>query len=61
MSRASGVKVAREKRVKEQQTEPTVHEIRLRAYEIFVARAGAPGDDVRDWLQAEGELVLKDR
>jgi len=27
-----------------------------RAYEIFLARNGAPGDPVADWLQAEYEL-----
>lgn len=30
--------------------------IRARAYEIFQARNGAPGDAVSDWLQAEREL-----
>jgi hypothetical protein len=31
-------------------------EIALRAYEIFKARNGEPGDPVSDWLQAEREL-----
>jgi hypothetical protein len=31
-------------------------EIAARAYEIFAARKGAPGDPVSDWLQAEREL-----
>lgn len=30
--------------------------IRRRAYEIFLARNGGPGDHVSDWLQAEQEL-----
>lgn len=30
--------------------------IRRRAYEIFLARDGGPGDHVSDWLQAEQEL-----
>lgn len=34
----------------------TPERIRMRAYEIFLGRKGAPGDPVTDWLQAEGEL-----
>jgi hypothetical protein len=30
--------------------------IRLRAYEIFKARNGGPGDASADWAQAEREL-----
>ena len=36
--------------------EPTQDEIRARAHSIFLARRGAPGDPVVDWLQAEREL-----
>lgn len=36
--------------------EVTAEAIRARAYEIYVARGGAPGDPVEDWLQAEREL-----
>lgn len=32
------------------------HLIRRRAYEIFLARNGGPGDHVSDWIQAEQEL-----
>ncbi len=35
---------------------PTAEEIRCRAYEIYLARDGAPGDPNADWLQAEREL-----
>ena len=38
--------------------EPTEEEIRQRAYEIYLARGAAPGDEVEDWLQAERELRL---
>ena len=31
-------------------------EIRHRAYEIYLARDGQPGDELDDWLQAELEL-----
>lgn len=33
--------------------------IRQRAYELFEQRmrAGAPGSDMSDWLQAEGEIT----
>ena len=30
--------------------------IRKRAYELYCARNGAPGDEMDDWFKAEGEL-----
>jgi len=36
--------------------EPSQDEIRRRAFEIFRARQGGPGDPVSDWLRAEAEL-----
>lgn len=59
MSQASGTKVARETKKKIPQIAATIEDIRVRAYKIFVARAGAPGDEVQDWLQAERELLSK--
>jgi hypothetical protein len=38
---------------------PAREEIELRAYQIYVERDGAHGQDVEDWLQAERELVEK--
>ena len=35
---------------------PTIEEIRHRAHEIFMARCGAPGNELDDWLRAEQEL-----
>ncbi len=35
---------------------PRPEEIRLRAYEIYIERGGVPGNELDDWLQAEGEL-----
>jgi len=35
---------------------PTREQIAKRAYEIFLARGGAPEIDLDDWLQAEREL-----
>ena len=32
------------------------NQVRLRAYEIYVARGGEPGREVEDWVQAEREL-----
>jgi len=34
----------------------TEEQIRQRAYEIFLARGAAPGQDIEDWLRAEREL-----
>ena len=33
------------------------HEIRGRAYELYLARGEEPGRDLEDWLQAERELA----
>jgi len=38
---------------------PAREEIELRAYQIYVERGGAQGQDVEDWVQAERELVEK--
>ena len=56
MSQATAVKSAltMESSKQTSQTEPTPEQIRWRAYEIYLSRA--PGDEVQDWLQAEGEL-----
>ncbi len=35
---------------------PSENEIRKRAYEIYAARQGGPGDEIGDWLKAEAEL-----
>jgi hypothetical protein len=35
---------------------PTLEQIRFRAYEMFLARGGAHGDDWKDWFAAEREL-----
>ena len=38
-------------------TVPTLEEIRIRAYHIYVGRNGAPGNAFDDWAQAESELI----
>ncbi len=43
----------------EELAEPVDEETRQRAYEIYLARGGAPGHDMEDWLQAERELLSK--
>jgi hypothetical protein len=37
---------------------PAREQIERRAYQLFLARGGAPGDPTEDWLQAERELRL---
>ena len=37
-------------------TETNIETIRVRAYERFLARGAAHGDDLADWLNAEREL-----
>jgi hypothetical protein len=36
--------------------EPTLEEIRARAYEAYIQRGRVDGFDLEDWLQAEKEL-----
>jgi hypothetical protein len=36
---------------------PTEEPIRLRAYELYVERGRADGQDLEDWYQAEKELT----
>jgi hypothetical protein len=36
---------------------PSFEEIRLRAYQIFMARGGADGNDWSDWFEAEQQLL----
>jgi hypothetical protein len=38
---------------------PTTEEIQLRAYEIYLERRGAPGNELDDWVQAEQQLLQK--
>ncbi len=40
---------------------PTQEEIAVRAYEIYIERGATPGQDLDDWLQAEGELSEKQK
>jgi hypothetical protein len=36
---------------------PTREQIALRAYEIYLERGGAPGNELEDWTCAERELL----
>ncbi len=60
MERPAGVKRDESKREPVQRipqgTHPTVEEIRVRAYQIFIERGRAPGHALDDWLRAEREL-----
>jgi Protein of unknown function (DUF2934) len=35
------------------------HEIRVRAYELYLARGAQPGRELEDWFQAERELTAE--
>ena len=37
--------------------QPTTEDISLRAYQIYLERGGAPGNELEDWVQAERELL----
>lgn len=36
---------------------PSLEEVRLRAYELYVERGRTDGREIDDWLQAEKELT----
>jgi hypothetical protein len=42
--------------VEEKPQSSTEDEIRKRAYELYCARNGGPGDEIGDWLKAENEI-----
>ncbi len=37
--------------------QPPQAEIAMRAYQIYLERGGAPGNELEDWTQAERELL----
>ena len=38
---------------------PIREEIALRAYQIYLQRGGAPGNELQDWMQAERQLLAE--
>jgi hypothetical protein len=38
-------------------TQPTREAIALRAYQLYLERGGAPGNELQDWIQAESQLA----
>ena len=49
-------KDAKQQSVMEAKPQLTEDEVRRRAYEIYCARSGGPGNETDDWLTAEAEL-----
>jgi hypothetical protein len=47
------------KRPRPAESQPTQGEIALRAYQIYLERGGAPGNELEDWTRAEQELLAK--
>lgn len=41
------------------ESQPTQEQIALRAYQIYLERGGAPGNELEDWTRAEQELKGK--
>jgi Protein of unknown function (DUF2934) len=56
----AGRKEAKQQSNTEDQRHPTEDEIRERAYQIYRARNGDPGDEIDDWFRAEAELRGRD-
>jgi hypothetical protein len=46
-----------EQKTRVAKNQPTPEEIALRAYHIFLGRAGTPGNELEDWIAAERQLV----
>ena len=40
---------------------PSHDTIAIRAYEIYISRGAAQGRDLDDWLQAERELLMRNK
>jgi hypothetical protein len=49
------------RKLRSAKSRPTPDQIQLRAYEIYLERCGAPGNELQDWVQAERELIQKPR
>ena len=39
--------------------QPAREEIALRAYQIYLKRGAAPGNEFEDWMQAERQLIAE--
>ena len=51
----SSPKVAKSRTVRKS---PGPEDVALRAYQIYLERGGAPGNEVDDWTRAERELLV---
>ena len=38
---------------------PTPEDIAIRAYQLYLERGGAPGNELEDWIQAEIQLAME--
>lgn len=59
MSKKMKSSIPTTKKTRATKATPTHEEIKLRAYEIYLERGGAPGDALEDWIRAERELIEK--
>jgi len=57
MARTLEVAPRRSRKPRSSKTRPTLEQIQQRAYEIYLERSGAPGNQTEDWLRAERELA----
>jgi len=46
-----------EQKTRVARNQPAPEEIALRAYHIYLQRAGTPGNELEDWIAAERQLV----
>jgi hypothetical protein len=46
-----------EQKMRVAKNQPAPEEIALRAYHIYLQRAGTPGNELEDWIAAERQLV----
>jgi hypothetical protein len=57
MPRSQTTTIKHENRAAPRGREPTEEEIRVRAFEIYLARGAQPGREQDDWEQARRELA----
>ena len=57
MARTLEVAPSAARKPRAEKSAPTLEQIQARAYEIYLERRGAPGNQIEDWLRAERELA----
>jgi len=60
-NKADRVPIEENIRQQAQESMPLEEQVRQRAHEIYLQRGGQDGSDLDDWLQAEAEILARQR